>query len=320
MQYDEAARAQAEEPEAGKPLILEIKGNSLDDGPGIRSVIFFKGCPLACSWCHNPESKHAKVEISYDRKECIGCGACIAICPAKAISPDNAHYVDRLKCTLCFQCADACPTGALSRVGRSMPVDEIILEVLKDKPFFDTSGGGVTFSGGEPVMFMEFLSEVLKAFKTHRVHTLLETGGFFDFKKFERLLLPYLDMIYYDIKIMDNDAHRNHTGVSNHRILENFRKLHKILASSEVTLLPRTPLIPRITDTDENIHGVAKYLQELGIKKAALMPYNPLWHDKADKIGVHNSYRGDKVMTEWMEQKQIARCRKIFNDKGIAVV
>jgi len=305
-----------DEQEVRTPLIFEIKGNALDDGPGIRTVVFFKGCPLSCSWCHNPEGRRTRMEIAYDRKECIGCGACITVCPEKAVSPDHIHHVDRSKCTLCFQCVESCPAGALSRVGRNMTVDEIAAEVLKDKPFFDTSGGGVTFSGGEPVLFMAFLSDLLKQFKKHRVHTLLETSGFFDFDKFEALVFPYLDMIYYDIKILNSDAHRRHTGVPNERILENFEKLSKTGAP----LLPRTPLVPGITDTTDNILGIAGYLAKLNIKKAALLSYNPLWHDKMTKIGADSPYRSDAIMTTWMEQKNIERCRSIFRDEGIDVV
>ncbi len=127
-----------------RDLILEIKGNSLDDGPGIRTVVFFKGCPLNCVWCHNPESKKKAIELSWDSKECIGCKSCIEVCRANAISVKNPYYIDRSKCTLCFECVDVCPSGALSRVGKYMTVNEIMKEILKDKPFFITSGGGVT--------------------------------------------------------------------------------------------------------------------------------------------------------------------------------
>jgi len=306
----------SEERKAPGPLIFEIKGNALDDGPGIRSVVFFKGCPLSCSWCHNPEGRRIRSEIGYDRKECIGCGACIAVCPVKAVSSVHIHHVDRSKCTLCFQCVDACPAGALSRVGREMTVEEIVKEVVKDKPFFDTSGGGATFSGGEPTLFMEFLSDLLKRLKDLRIHTLLETSGFFDFEKFEALLLPWLDMIYYDIKILDNDAHRRHTGVPNQRILDNFEKLSR----TGIFLLPRTPLVPGMTDTPDNILAIARYLAKLHIKSAALLAYNPLWHDKMSKIGGESPYRGDKVMTSWMDPQVIEHCRNIFKEEGIAVV
>ncbi len=305
-----------EDLEIKTPLIFEIKGNALDDGPGIRSVVFFKGCPLSCSWCHNPEGRRTQMEIAYDRKECIGCGACAAVCLAKAVSLQHVHHIDRSKCTLCFECIDTCPAGALTRVGRPMTVEEIVDEVLKDKPFFDTSGGGVTFSGGEPVLFMEFLSDLLRHLKKHRIHTLLETSGFFDFSKFEQLIFPYLDAIYYDIKILNNDAHRRYTGVSNERILDNFERLSK----KGVSLLPRTPLVPGITDTPDNILNIAGYLAKLNITRAALLSYNPLWHDKMTKIGTDSPYRNDKIMTSWMEQEGVERCRKIYRDEGIEVI
>ena len=143
-----------------RPLILDIKGNSLDDGPGIRSVIFFKGCPLACTWCHNPESKRFEAEISFDAKACIGCDACLSACPQDALSRDNPFFIDRRRCDLCFRCIDACHSGALSRVGQEMGIAEIVARVLDYKPFYDTSGGGVTLSGGEPTVYMDFASPI----------------------------------------------------------------------------------------------------------------------------------------------------------------
>ena len=303
-----------------RPLILEIKGNSLDDGPGIRSVVFFKGCPLSCVWCHNPESKRATAEIGFDRSECVDCGTCISACSEKALSRDNRLFVDRSRCTLCFRCIETCPSGALSRVGKEMTVDEIAGEVLRDKPFFNTSGGGVTLSGGEPAMFMEFTSDLLRVLKRSRVHTLIETCGFFDFTKFEKMLLPYLNTVYFDIKIMNDDSHRKYTGVSNSGILKNFERLHEITKGSPVTLLPRTPLVPGITDMDGNMKGIAGFLKKLGITKAALMQYNPLWHGKADKVGADDRYRQDRTMTSWMERDQVKRCRKVFRDADIEMV
>ena len=299
-----------------RPLILEIRGNSLDDGPGIRSVVFFKGCPLSCVWCHNPESKRAAPEIGFDKKECIGCGTCSSTCTAKAVSNKNHHFVDRSRCTLCFECVDTCPSGALSRVGTKMSVDEIVSRVLIDKPFFVTSGGGVTLSGGEPAMFMEFTSELLKALKKNRIHTGLDTCGFFDFKKFADMLLPHLNMIYYDIKIIDDDMHRTFTGASNARILDNFARLREATMGSEVTLLPRMPLVPGITDTEYNLKGTADFLARLGVKNAALMQYNPLWYEKSDKVGADTQYRH----TEWMDRRQVDRCYQAFQEAGIEVM
>ena len=300
-----------------KPLILDIKRGSLDDGPGIRSVVFFKGCPLTCIWCHNPESKNTEVEISFDPKECIGCGACLSECPRGALSKDNRYYIDRQACNLCFECMKACHTGALSRVGQQMEVEEIVAAVLVDKPFFDISSGGVTLSGGEPTLGMDYTSQLLEQLKSNKVNTLLETCGQFDLDRFMIKLYPYLDAIYYDIKLLDADVHKRYCGVSNAQILDNFIKLHEVMADGSKTLLPRIPLIPEITDTDDNIAGIARFLHSIGVKTAALLAYNPLWHDKNDKIGVADPWRDDKMMGSWPAHERLARCKEILLREGI---
>ncbi|MFZ5565241.1 MAG: glycyl-radical enzyme activating protein, partial [Thermodesulfobacteriota bacterium] len=235
------------------PLILDIKGNSLDDGPGIRSVVFFKGCPLSCVWCHNPESKKATPEIAFDGGRCIDCGACREICPEQALDKANPFYINRDKCTLCFECVAACPSGALEQVGKKMSADEILEKVLPDKPFFDASGGGVTLSGGEPTLFMDFTAGLLAALRREKIHTLVETCGLFDMGRFMTLLYPLLDTIYFDITISDPAAHKTHCGMANDRILANFKTLFQRARTEGKPVLPRTPLIPGITDTEENI-------------------------------------------------------------------
>ena len=295
-----------------EPLILEIKGNSLDDGPGVRSVVFIKGCPLNCVWCHNPESKKVSVEIAFDPGDCIGCNTCIGVCAQKALSRDDDHFIDRAKCTLCFDCVESCPAASLSRVGKQLTVDEITEQVLKDKPFYDTSGGGVTLSGGEPSMFMDFASALLKKLKKQKIHTLIETSGFFDYDEFTKKIMPYLDEIYFDIKLFAEEDHKRYAGVSNKRILENFAKLNTDPAMKKISLLPRVPLIPGITDTDFNLQGIAEFLSQQKIKKAALMRYNPLWHEKVEKIGGTNSYTADSSMSSWMDSAQFEHCREIF--------
>lgn len=305
---------------AKKPLVLEIKGNSLDDGPGIRSVVFFKGCPLFCVWCHNPESRKPIAEIAFDGKLCVDCGECRNVCPEKALSKSNTHYVDRSLCSLCFVCADVCPSGALERVGKLMTVEDIMAKILPDKPFFDTSGGGVTLSGGEATLYMDFLSELLKTLKSHGIHTLLETCGSFDLGRFMDLVYPYLDAIYYDIKIMDSNDHKTFCGLSNERICDNFKEILKVARKDGKSLLPRTPLVPDITDTTINIRAVAEFLKSQDVKEAALLAYNPLWHEKSAKMGVDNPYKTTKAMTTFSDDSVLKRCRAIYREMGIGLI
>ena len=300
------------------PLILDIKGNSLDDGPGIRAVIFFKGCPLSCAWCHNPESRKAGPEIAFDAKKCIGCGACREACPERALSEENPCYIDRGRCTLCFACVQECPSGALERVGGEMSVQDILNKVLPDKPFFDVSGGGVTLSGGEPTLFMGFVSGLLEALRQEKIHTLIETCGQFDMERFMAMIYPHTDAIYFDLKIMDPALHKTFCGVTNDRILANFARLARQAAEDHKEVLPRTPLIPGITDTGENIRGIARFLQGLGVKRADLLAYNPLWHDKSDKLGIHDPYRSSPGMTTFSDRAVLERCREIFGQAGIS--
>lgn len=302
-----------------QPLILEIKGNALDDGPGIRSVVFFKGCPLSCTWCHNPESKYMGVEIGFDAKICAGCGTCLDACPEKALSRDNPFFIERSVCTLCFQCVNACPSGALSRIGEAMTTDEIVAAIIRDKPFFDTSGGGVTLSGGEPTLFMDFTGALARAFKANGIHILLETCGLFEPRRFFDAVYPWMDKIYYDIKLIDPDAHVRHCGASNERILHNFKILHERAQAGGVPVLPRTPLIPGITDTKDNIEGIAYFLASLGVTHARLLPCHPLWLEKNNKIGVSTNPQLDETMAQWMDQQKIDQCRSIFEASGISI-
>lgn len=302
------------------PLILEIKGNSLDDGPGIRTVVFFKGCPLSCVWCHNPESKSRGPEISFDAKACIACDTCLETCSKGGLSRDSAWFVDRDKCDLCFDCVDPCPSEALSIVGREMGIDEVTAQILKDKPFFKTSGGGVTLSGGEPLMDMKYVSELMHRLKEEEIHSLIETCGLFNFTQFEALILPYVHTIYMDIKLFDPDEHRKYCGTDNTVILKNFKKLQRLSVEKGFELLPRVPLIPDITDTDSNLQGIADFLKANQVKKAQVLPYNPLWHEKCDKIGAKNHYRDQENMTAWLASEKVESCKEIFRRLGIEVI
>jgi len=300
-----------------EPLILDIKGNSLDDGPGIRSVVFFKGCPLSCVWCHNPESKKAVAEISFDASDCIACDTCIKSCPKNALSRDNPFFIDRDRCDLCFICADNCPGGAMSRVGKKMSLHEIVGNIKKDLPFFKTSGGGATFSGGEPTLFMDFLSALARTLKAEGIHTLLETCGLFTPDAFLDKVLPYLDVIYFDIKLIDPNLHKRHCGVSNETILENFIYLNRMAENGKFEILPRTPLIPGITATYENLTGIADFLNSQGVRHTRLMAYNPLWFDKNKKIGASCAIQKEEDKNAWIPQEKLTEYKSIFKEYGI---
>jgi len=302
---------------SGRTLVLEIKGNSLDDGPGIRSVVFFKGCPLSCLWCHNPESKRVGVEISFQADECVACDTCLDVCSFDALSRESPFFVDRERCTLCFECADQCPSGALARVGTDMAVETVVAKVLKDKPFYDTSGGGVTFSGGEPTLHLDFLSQVLSRLKSADIHTLIETCGHFNLEKFRERIYPHTDMIFYDIKIINELDHKRYCGQGNKLILKNFTELHKQWLEGGVEIRPRIPLIPGITDSPENIDAIISLFREAGVTKTHLMPYHPLWQAKNRQIGIEAAESECLEMDRWIADDQVKHCEKKFHAAGI---
>jgi len=301
------------------PLILEIKGNSLDDGPGIRSVVFFKGCPLSCLWCHNPESKSPRVEIAFDAVECIGCNTCLETCQEGALSREDPFYIDRDKCSLCFNCVATCPSRALSRVGENMSVAEILETVLKDRVFFRNSGGGVTLSGGEPTLPPAFAGDLLCNLKREGIHTLLETCGLFDWPTFEKMLYPFLDAVYFDIKLMDDTKHRHYCGTSNKGIVNNFSRLFQCSRESGVEILPRIPLIPGITDTNENLRAIVAYLKSLYVEKAELLDYHPMWREKNRTLGLPRPADEPADLDAFSSRGHLDGCRQIFLDAGIQV-
>jgi pyruvate formate lyase activating enzyme len=300
-------------------LLFEIKGNSLDDGPGIRTVIFFKGCPLDCAWCHNPESKSMHREIAYDPKKCIGCGTCMQRCTRKAIAKANPYYIDRSRCTVCCACADACPSGALECVGFTLTEEEVLKKVMADKPFYDNSGGGVTLSGGEPTLHMDYAASLSRILKLNGIHVLLETCGLFGYASFRDQLLPHLDGVYFDLKLFDDDAHRRYCGVSNAVILSNFSLLVRDASVRGVRVLPRIPLIPQITDTKANLHAIASFLKECGVAKADLLPYNPLWRDKCWSLGREGAYGTAGARMRFMSQEDLMQCSSVFRSAGIDI-
>ncbi len=297
---------------AKAPLVFEIKGNSLDDGPGIRSVVFFKGCPLSCLWCHNPESQRPGRELSFDEGTCVGCDTCIGLCPEKALDRRNPGFIDRDSCTLCLMCADNCPSGALAAVGKTMTVADIVREIEKDTPFFRTSDGGATLTGGEPTLFIDFVSRLAGELKKRRIHLLLETCGFFNYEIFLRRLYPKLDMIFFDIKIIDPAEHLRLCGISNETILDNFRKLHRRYMEGGVEILPRVPLVPGLTATDENLRAIARFLGEARARRISLLQNNPLWFEKTRMLGRVPTVENND-MRRWIERERMEEIRSMFH-------
>lgn len=276
-------------------IIFDIKKYAINDGPGIRDTVFFKGCPLRCKWCQNPESILKEPEITFDSVKCIGCGKCLDC----AAMNENGERLSSM-CRQCFECVSNCPTGARHRAGDIYSVDELLKIVLKDKVFFDTSGGGVTLSGGECLLQHEFVSEFLRLCKTENLHTVVDTCGYASQSVFEKIL-PFVDMFYYDIKIMDNELHKKYTGVGNERILKNLMYLKE----EKKDVLIRVPLIPKITDTYQNLKDIAKFVVDK-LRNAfdvQILPYNNLAQSKYEKTPAFSDLNTQPYKLGYAEQQ-----------------
>lgn len=265
-----------------KAIVFNIQKFSIHDGPGIRTTVFFKGCPLNCMWCHNPESQNMNKEILYDNKKCVLCRTCEKICLTDAIKiVNNKLTTDKNKCIHCGECNIYCLYGAREIVGRDYSVDEVIKEVLKDKVFYEQSNGGVTVSGGEPLMQINFIEELLKRLKQEKINTAVDTCGAVDFETLERAA-KYTDLFLYDLKLMDDEKHKEYTGVSNKNILENLKKLSKIHQNINL----RMPIIEGVNDDNGHIEKTIELLKDLNIKKINLLPYHNIAKHKYEKLGL----------------------------------
>ncbi|NLM45533.1 MAG: glycyl-radical enzyme activating protein [Firmicutes bacterium] len=277
--------------------IYDIQRFSVHDGPGIRTEIFLSGCPLSCLWCHSPESQHYEPKIAWFEIRCIGaevCGQCITACPQQAValgkrktSPvDNKEIqlvqIDRERCDDCGLCAEACPAKALCLTTKEITLAEVMEIIERDRPYYEKSGGGVTISGGEPMVQYEFTLELLKACKEAELHTCLDTTGFAKFELYWQVM-PFVDLFLYDLKHMDTKRSQKLTGVPNELILENARKL----AAAGAKLQIRIPVIPRLNDTEENLRATAVFCRELGaaVQLVQILPYHSLGAVKYERIG-----------------------------------
>jgi len=280
-------------------LIFDVQRYSIHDGPGIRTTVFFKGCPLRCWWCHNPEGIDSGKELMYFEYKCLHCGTCANVCPIGAIEFDGRPAVSRHLCIACGNCSTACPSDALRLVGREYTVDELMKEIERDVLYFDNSDGGVTFSGGEPLYQHEFLLEVLKECKKRDIHRTLDTSGFAP-QEVLALVANHVDLFLYDLKLIDEREHIKYTGVSNAQIKENLRFLVNYGRAKDIIL--RFPVIPGINDTPDNVNDMVEFISTLkGLRELDLLPYHDVSEkysrlDRDYKMTVHKSPLRERLM------------------------
>jgi pyruvate formate lyase activating enzyme len=294
--------------------IFEIQRYCIHDGPGIRTTVFLKGCPLNCLWCHNPEGIAPQAALSFIPARCIGCGYCFRACERGAHAmTDAAHTLDRARCGLCGRCARECHAGALELVGRDISVEDALAEVLKDRPFYETSGGGMTLSGGEPLMQIEFTAALLGAARGAGLNTCVETCGFADYGRFERIL-GSTDLFLYDLKETDAARHEEFTGAPLAPILRNLRSLHDAGAA----ILLRLPIVPGCNDRDEHLRAVAALARELPrLRGVEIMPYHRLGESKLERMGLAGRARAQAAPPS---AKEVGRWLALLKAEGVRAV
>jgi len=294
-----------------KGLIFDVQRFSLHDGPGLRTLIFFKGCSLSCWWCSNPESHSSLKEIMFDARKCRACGECTAACQSGALTRDaEGHFVYRPElCTLCGDCVEACPQQARRLVGREVTVDELVEEIERDAPFFRRSGGGVTLGGGEPLQQAAFAQELLKACRERGIHTAMETSGYAAWQAVSRIG-RLADLIFFDIKHIDPAQHKRLTGIDNLTILSNLEKLCQV----HTNIIVRYPLIPGCNDKEADILAMASYVKRLGrLSEVELIPYHRYGEVKYEMLD--REYRLSGLSIPGPEE--VARVCELIRSQGL---
>lgn len=303
-----------------KGNIFNIQHFTIHDGPGIRTELFFKGCPLNCEWCSNPESLKMPIQLGVYESKCISqekCGMCIDSCPEKDVlnfSNGKLNSMDYTKCKNCFICYNSCPSDAIKQWGKYYTLEECMKEILKDKGYYERSGGGVTVSGGEPLLQSDFIYELFKLCKKEEIHTCCESSFYSEWKEIKKIL-PYTDLIISDIKHMDRELHKKHTGVYNDKILENLKKL----VNEKTEFILRIPIIPDVNDDMENIRATADFiLYELKgkVRTLQLLSFMRLGEEKYQSIGMEYKMKNIEINREEF-QKKVNKISDYFNSRGI---
>ena len=317
LKIGEAAKGREELSMSEKPrrmgqtgMVFHIQKFSLHDGPGLRTTVFLKGCPLRCKWCANPESQSTRTQILYDRKKCLHCGTCLRSCKAGALKMDEDGYIHVLheKCQACLTCTGLCPGGALTSVGEEKTVQEVMDLCLQDLPFYEESGGGVTISGGEGMMQPDFVEELVMALQEKHIHTAIETTGCVGEEVFHRLA-PLFDLLLFDVKHWDSGAHQKGTGVGNEMILKNLRWAKE----KGLTILPRIPVIPGFNYSEEDAKGLSSLLVSLGFTRVQLLPFHQMGERKYEFLEREYSLEGGKPL----HQEDCLWYQEIFTKAGL---
>ena len=303
-------------------IVLEIQRLSTEDGPGIRSTVFMKGCSLRCQWCHNPESIDPKPQIQWISSRCIGCKTCLSICQNSALVFEPCGIeINRSNCQGCGICAEQCPTNALELLGKQWKASELVKELLKDKVFYEKSGGGVTISGGESTLQYPFVTQVMKQLKEQGVHTALDTCGLTSWTAIDTLL-PFTDLVLYDLKEMDSESHKQHTGSSNEKILDVLLHICEVIRQTgqpkEIWI--RTPIIPQATDYPDNVAAIGEYIEKHCadvVTRWDLLAFNNLCRDKYTRLGLEWAYSDAELISAEKQEILLETASKKFSNKEI---
>jgi pyruvate formate lyase activating enzyme len=300
--------------DAREGLVFDIDTFAVHDGPGIRMAVYLKGCLLQCKWCHSPESRKAEPELIFMRDRCTGCGTCAAVCERKVhrVEP-SGHSLDRSACVACGRCVERCPQRALAIKGYAISAAAVVRKALHLRPFFDYSGGGITLTGGEVTSQVNFAASVLEGCRAVHIHTAIETSGACAWEQLARVA-EHSDLVLYDLKLIEEADHLRWTGVSNQEILENAARLagyHSRRRAADQTQV-RVPLIPGITDREENLRGIFAFMRQVGLGSVVLLPYNGSASAKYEWLGLPY-----EIVGEPQSQEQLDRLLEMARAAGL---